>query len=175
MSNLRILRLDEPIIPAKSLGGINLGEKIIQADLQEMIKHQSLLKPEIYTLVSPFQVRYTLENSSIYVSVDVRNGKIFHLVALEGYTGKLFDKITVGMKIGDAMKLVPDLYYDEAQEQVLCKDILGIAIDPPEVDPPPDLVPDMVISAINIFVPQIATLRGHQGFWDVMLEEDGKS
>lgn len=172
MANSRSLNLNTPIIPAKSLGGIELGEKIIQPDLQQLILNQSLFKPEAYSLISPFQASYSLENGNLLITVDVRNGKIFHLAGLAGYTGKLFDKISIGMKIGDAMKLVPDLYYDIAQEQVLCRGILGVAIDPPEIDPPPDLVPDMEISAINVFVPSINTLKGHQGFWDEMMNDD---
>jgi hypothetical protein len=41
--------------------------------------------------------------------------------------------------------------YDEAEEQILCRGYQGLPLDIPEIDPPPATVPDLMISAINVY------------------------
>jgi hypothetical protein len=120
---------------------------------------------KLFTLVSPLEARYEFTDYRLQVYVDVRNGKIYKLAALPGYKGLLFNKIYVDMKVSEAMALEPALYYDEATEVIRCKNILGLAIDVPETDPPPELVPGMTISAISIYAEEAFTPLGNLGQW----------
>jgi len=120
---------------------------------------------KLFSLPSPFEAKYKFKDEKITVCVDVRNGKIYQLTALPGYEGLLFDRIYVGMKVSDAMSLEPNLYYDEAMEIIRCKGCLGLAIDTNEIDPPPKLVPQMLIQAINVYAEEAFTPAGNRGQW----------
>lgn len=157
------LELDAPITPGKGLGGLVLGTKI--SDMQHLLHGLGITRPGNFKLVAPFDARYFLASGEIVIAVDVRNGKIFMLSACNGYTGTLFEKITVGMKVKDAMCLVPDLYYDEVEEMIMCKGLSGVSIDISASDPSPDLVPNLFISAINVYVEETRTLQGQNGNW----------
>jgi hypothetical protein len=157
------LNLDAPILPNEGLGGLKLRARII--DVQECFVSLGLIGKEAFELVSPFDARYHLADKKVTVGLDVRNGKIFMLSAKTGYRGLLFGKIKVGMRVEDAFKLNPSLYYDEAEEMILCRDYEGVSIDIPEIDPPPETVPQMTISAINVFAAETRTLKGQNGYW----------
>lgn len=157
------LRLDAEIIPNHGLGNLTLRAHI--SELEELLVGLGVFEEGSYSLVSPFEARYRLGRGEIEVAVDVRNGKIFKLIAYEGYRGKLFGKITAGMLVGDAMTLEPKLYYDEVEEAVLCRGVPGLTIDVPEIDPPAELVPGMRIKAIAVYAEEINTLQGNWGRW----------
>lgn len=153
------------IVPDHSLGGLSLRLRLM--DIQELISGRGFTKKGSFDLVSPFTALYRLgpANEEIGISVDVRNGKIFKLTAYQGYQGKLFGLIEVGMRIKDAIKLEPKLFYDEAEEHIRCEGVEGLAIDVPEIDPPPELVNEMIISAISVYAKGITTLEGQSGNW----------
>jgi hypothetical protein len=155
--------LDAHITPNEGLGGLRLRTKLIE--IQDLVTPQMYTDPATYQLVSPFEARYTMANGAIEVAVDVRNGKIFKLIAREGYWGKLFGTIAVGMLAADAMQIEPGLKYDEAEETIICEGVPGLAIDVPAKDPPAELVPTMTISAINVFAVEILTANGQRGHW----------
>ncbi|MDY7077478.1 MAG: hypothetical protein SXV54_11205 [Chloroflexota bacterium] len=161
------LQIDAPIIPNQSLGGLGLRTSIVEIQdvvMELQIEHLTS-KRKLFSLPSPFEAKYEFENEKVTVCVDVRNGKIYQLTALPGYMGLLFDKIYVGMRVADAMALEPDLYYDEATEIIRCKGCPGLAIDVPEIDPPPELVPRMAIHAINVYAKEAFTPTGNRGQW----------
>lgn len=157
------LRLDAEIIPNHGLGNLTLRAHI--SDIEVLLVGLGVYEQGSFSLVSPFEARYRLGRGEIEVAVDVRNGKIFKLIAYEGYRGKLFGKITAGMRVGDAMRLEPRLYYDEAEEAVLCRGVSGLTVDVPEIDPPAELVPGMQIKAIAVYAEEIDTLQGNAGRW----------
>lgn len=163
MTDILSLQLNAPIIPNEELGGLKLRTKIV--DVQELVTGLGLYKSGSYKLTSPFEARYTLENGEIEVAVDVRNGKIFKLIAGQGYQGLLFSKISVGLLVQDALTFEPDLYYNEAEEAILHKNCDGVVIDVPEIDPFPDLVPKLNISAISVFAVEIYKNDGQKGYW----------
>jgi hypothetical protein len=151
------LQCDAPIVPNQSLGGLQLRKPIVAIEplLQRL--------PERYTrrdwavVDPPWEIRYLL--GCVVVAADVRTGRIFKLIAVDGYEGLLFDKIRVGMRIHDAQKLELRLYYDEDSELLLVRDTPGVALDVPEVDPDPATVPGMPISAISVFVSELEGYR----------------
>ena len=157
------LRLDAEIVPNQGLGNLTLRSHI--SDLEDLLVGLGVYEEGSFRLASPFEARYRLGRGEIEVAVDVRNGKIFKLIAYEGYRGKLFGKIAAGMLVGDAMRLEPKLYYDEAEEAVLCRGVSGLTIDVPEIDPPAELVPGMPIKAIAVYAEEINTLQGNSGRW----------
>lgn len=146
----------EKIIPNESLGGLKLRTKL--KDIQNLIKGK-------FQLTKPFEARYLLGNNEIEVTVDVRNGKIYQLTANFGYKGKLFNKIAVGMKVSKAMKYESNLFYDEGEEAIFCKEVSGLIINISEIDPPPDIVENLNISSISVYAKEIDTLMGQNGDW----------
>jgi hypothetical protein len=158
------IRLDADIIPNESLGGLTLRSKI--ADLQQLIYPGGWPPVEhSYELVRPFEARYYLADGAVTLAVDVRNGRIFKLSAGQGYTGTLFGRIKVGMRVSEAMSVEPRLYYDETEESILCKGIKGLTIDIPEIDPPAALVGNLNISAISVYADETNTWEGQWGHW----------
>lgn len=162
-TELSIVRVDAPIIPNHSLGGFTLRNPI--RDYQEHFTTLAVAGEMVYKLPRLFEARYQLAHGAIAVACDVRNGKIFRVSAYEGYQGLLFDKIALGMSVREAIALVPELYYDEAEETILCKGCEGVALDVQEIDPPPELVKDLTLHAINVFAPEIMNRRGQDGVW----------
>jgi hypothetical protein len=156
------LNLDAEIIPNQSLGGLTLRTKLI--DIQNIV-HPWAQSKGSYHLSRPFEALYRPGNGEIEIGVDVRNGKVFRLTAREGYRGNLFGKVTVGMKVSEAMQLEPRLFYDEADWLIRCKGADGLSIDISEIDPPPELVPGLVISAISVYALESMTLQGQNGDW----------
>jgi len=101
----------------------------------------------------------------VLVGVDVRNGKVFKLVAQEGYAGKLFDTIKVGMNVGEAMSLEQRLFYDDIEEGLYVRGCAGVTLDVPEIDPPPEEVPNYPISAISVYAEEAVAPEGQKGNW----------
>lgn len=158
------LTIDEPILPAEALGGFALRDHLgALDDLLMDLYLRNLQGARWYQLAHIYEARYDL--GPVQVSVDVRNGKVFKLIASEGYRGKLFDKIHVGMNAGEAMALEPRLYYDEAEEGIYVKDCPGVVLEVPEDDPWPEEVPSYPISAIAVYVPEVWTAEGMRGRW----------
>jgi len=166
------ISIDAEIVPNESLGGLTIRAKltdiqelITQRWVQEVSQKPAEQKEAAFQMQGPFVARYLLEDRAIEVFVDVRNGKIFQLTAKSGYQGTLFGVIRVGMSVSEAMTLEPRLYYDEGQELIMCKGVNGLAIDIPDTDPPPELVPTMNIFAISVYADEIDTIHGQDGDW----------
>lgn len=157
------LDLNADILPSDGLGGLKL--RVHFSELEDIEGFPWFTQRDFYYLASPCEVRYRLGGGEIEAAVDVRNGKVFKLLAYRGYSGKLFGKIYVGMPVKVALEIEPRLFYDEAEEAIFCQDVPGLVIDIPEIDPPPKLVPDMFIDAISVFAPEAFTLSVQEGKW----------
>ena len=157
--NVATLDLDAPIVPDEGLGGLTLRRPFreVARELAELLGPR---EP-----VTPTEARYRLGRGEVELAVDVRNGRVFKLIARHGYGGTLFGAIRVGMTVRDAIRLEPRLDYDEAEGALVCRGVDGLQIDLDDPDPPPDLVPDLTIDAISVFAREIATLRGQEGDW----------
>jgi hypothetical protein len=162
---MRASKLDitAPIVPDFGLGGLILRTKLV--DIQELFFDRGTMVPNSYELVAPFEARYHFGEREITVAFDARNGKLARLTAGTGYKGFLFERIFVGMKVLEAMKLEPLLYYSEAEEVLLCHGVEGLSIELPESDPPIELVPQMTIKAISVYPRELLYLQGQEGRW----------
>ena len=158
-----IVHLEAPIVPDEGLGGLELRTKI--TDIQELFMGLGLYQSGICELIAPFEARYSLGKGEVQVGVDVRNGKIFKIIAGPGYQGLLFGKISVGMGVGEAMRQEPCLHYDDAEEAVLYRGCPGVMLDVPESDPFPETVPTLQISAISVYAVEAFSRDGQKGHW----------
>ena len=148
------VRTEAPIVPAEGLGGFKLRAHVSELeDILDSIYVKNLRNPRWYELVSLYEARYDL--GPVAVAVDVRNGKVFKVIASEGYEGKLFGKIHVGMSVREAMALEPRMYYDEAEEGLYLKGCPGVVLEVPEDDPWPREVRSYPISAISVYAPEV--------------------
>jgi hypothetical protein len=160
------VHIDAPILPNQALGGIELRTSLL--DIQDMLLAQyvrlvSVLDHTWYGMYHLFEARYHI--GPVSIAVDVRNGKIFKLIAHEGYQGKLFGTIAVGMRVQDALDLEPRLYFDEAEGLILCQGVDGVVIDVDEDDPDPAMVPSKFIHAISVEATEVWTRPGFEGSW----------
>jgi hypothetical protein len=73
------LQLDAEIIPNHGLGGLTLRTSL--QNVQELITGWGLWGKVSYQLVAPYEARYLLPGGLIELAVDVRNGKIFKILA----------------------------------------------------------------------------------------------
>jgi len=113
-------------------------------------------------MASPFEARYSFGDGSVQAAVDVRNGRIFKLIASKSYQGG-FGAIHLGMLVSDAMLADPRLHYSEAEECILCRGVSGITVNVPVIDPDPSEVPALRISDITVYAVEIETLEGQDG------------
>lgn len=157
------IRLDAPIVPNEVLGGLMLRTKV--ADIQDLLLGLELYQSGSFSLVGPFEARYKLGAGEIEVGVDVRNGKVFKLIAGPGYRGTLLGSVSVGMPVGEAMEHEPCLRYDEAEEAVLYQGCPGVMLDVPEIDPLPSAVPALPTSAISAYAIEAFRGAGQHGDW----------
>jgi hypothetical protein len=153
------------IIPGQSIGGVSLRTPLLEFHDDLMDYSVRRLDSPFYELVSIYEARYKVADGAIMICADVRNGKIFKVCALEGYRGKLSGRLGVGMRVSDAMAREPRLYYNESEEVLLIDGVDGVSLDVPVVDPFPEEVPGMCISAISVEIPELLTLAVQRGTW----------
>jgi len=160
---IEIIDLFAPIQPNHGLGGLQLRSHI--SALSELVAGLGVSRPGSYELTRPFEATYSFGEGGIRCALDVRNGKVFKLIAAEGYKGKFGDRIHVGMNVRDAILVEPRLFYSEAEECILCEGVEGIVFDVPVQDPDPSEVPSLVISSIAVYAVEAFTAAGQQGNW----------
>ena len=144
-----------PIIPAKQLGMFAIGARLPTPILSEFIPDAGNDKT--------YSKWYRVTDNTMRLLVDGRNGKIGQLVALDGYTGTLFDEIRVGMRVDDAMKRVSSLYYK--QDALYCRGIDGLMLELSDTDIAITQIAQATISTITIFHPHTFTLHWLHGDW----------
>jgi len=155
---------DRDIEANEGLGGLKLRTPLM--DLEHLLWGFEVRRGSEegwYELVGLYEARYDL--GPVAIGVDVRNGKVFKLIAQEGYAGKLFGTIEVGMNVGEAMSLEPRLFYDDIEEGLYVRGCAGVTLDVPEIDPPPEVVPSYPISAISVYAEEAVAPEGQSGNW----------
>ena len=155
--------LEAPIVPDEGLGGLLLRRPL--TDYWHLLPLPHGSKRAENFLASEIEARYRVASGAIDICVDVRNGRVFKLLARPGYRGVLFGRITVGMSVAEAMRLDARLHYDEREECILCRGVRGLSLDVPEIDPPPHLVPGMSVASINVYVHEVDTPDFARGAW----------
>jgi hypothetical protein len=152
----------DPIVPNSSLGGLRL--RTHMSDMPELFRGLGITTLGSYGMASPFEARYLFGDGSVQASVDVRNGRIFKLIASKSYQGR-FGAIRVGMLVRDALLADTRLYYSEAEECILCRGVRGITMNVSAIDPDWSQVPWLPISDITVYAVEIETLEGQEGHW----------
>jgi len=156
-------RVEAPILPGESLGGIRVGDPV-RRYAEDFLRYE--LRREIsFRMVGLFEATYILANGAIEVAVDVRNGKIARVTAARGYTGMLDNGVHVGMTVREAMAVDNRLHYDEPSELILRRGESGLSLALAERDPFPDAVPALRIVAISVYHPVLDTKAGQTGDW----------
>jgi hypothetical protein len=128
MRHMTTIRPDDYIAPNEGLGGLKLRTPL--KELEHLLWAFDVRRGSDqgwYEFVGLYEARYDL--GPVAIGVDVRNGKVFKLIAQEGYAGKLFGAIEVGMNVGEAMSLEPRLFYDEVEEGLYVRGCAGVTLD----------------------------------------------
>ena len=90
---------------------------------------------------------------SVGMAVDVRDGIVFALSALEGYGGGLYDKIRVGMTFAEAQAQEPRLHYDHLRDEARVEGVEGLELLLDDSDPEPEYLDETTITEICVFLP----------------------
>jgi len=149
---MELVDISAPIIPNEGLGGIELRKGI--GDYPHLVNLDTWLSGEMeLDMFGPFRVCYDLPRFGFQIDVDPRNALITYIKAYAGYAGTLFGQIGVGTLVSEALKLAPDLYWDE-MDSILYSEIhdgvfLGIGGDAPL-----EKIPSLPIEAIWVYVPK---------------------
>ncbi len=98
-----------PIIPYEGMGRIKLYSTI--RDLKDLLGSAEVKG----VMLNNLWVRYEIDNC-MYLFFHLVNGKLFKITTLDEYKGKLFDKISVGMKETDFLEFDNSFVYDEFEE-----------------------------------------------------------
>lgn len=103
------LDITAPIIPYVGFGEIKLYST--REELRELLS-LNYVESEIYY---EKWIRYDIQNS-IELFFHLKNNKLFRIVTLDDYQGKVFDKIGVGTTEEELLKIEPTFVYDDFEE-----------------------------------------------------------
>lgn len=143
-----MIDLSAPITPGESLGGLKIGQPIVQ--LEDKIKslwldgHQGTVYP-----VSWKDLNYVV-TPEITVGVNVFTGRISKLIAKPGYSGLFGGKISIGMTCFQAKCLLPALYYDNILSVLKVEGHKGICLQVEDEDPLEDRMWTSPIAYITV-------------------------
>ena len=150
-------------VPNRGLGGLDL--RLALYDVQDELSSLGTGRAGSYELVAPFEAWYKIADACVEIAVDVRNGKIFKLIARGGYDGLLLGAIRVGSRFSDALEVDGSLYYDEVDEIALSGAYPGLSMDlSAPLDSPSDAAL-VTILAIAVFAAEIESMAGQRGTW----------
>ena len=142
------LDVNAPILPWKGLGNIPLYTHI--KDLRDWLDRERA----VGELIGRFVIRYTIPDQ-ISMFIDPLNGKLFKLVALSGYKGRLFDQIYIGQPIDEVLRLEPSFEYDDFEEVFVSPKGVFLETDPCT----------HTVDCISVFVKELETDAFERGDW----------
>lgn len=108
-----MIDINAPIIPYEGMGGIKLYSTI--KDLKEILSDSKVKA----TVLNNLWIRYDIEDY-LHLFFNLVNGKLFRITTLNGYKGLLWNKISVGMKAEEFIKIEPSFKYDDFEEVYEC-------------------------------------------------------
>lgn len=108
-----MIDINAPIIPYEGMGGIKLYSTI--KDLKEILSSDNVKA----TVLNNLWIRYEIPDC-LYLFFSLLNGKLFKITTLSGYRGLLWNKINVGMKAEEFIKIEPSFRYDDFEEVYEC-------------------------------------------------------
>lgn len=113
-----------PIVPWEGLGGIKLRTHV--KELYNIITGDPRYDLEG---IGACMFQYTI-NGCMSLWFNVFNGKLLKIIAFDGYEGKLWDKIYVGMPMEEALQIDSSFEYDEFEEVYVSPKGIYIETDP---------------------------------------------
>ena len=117
-----MIDINAPIIPYEEMGGVKLYSTI--RELKEILSCNSVKA----TILHNFWIRYDIEDYC-HLFFHLLNGKLFRITTLKGYKGLLWNKISVGMKAEEFIKIEPSFKYDDFEEVYECEKGIFIETD----------------------------------------------
>lgn len=116
--------LDLDIIPSYSIGEFIIGTTF--NEYKDIIKkHGKVIKEEF---PSKLYKKYSIYNGIIELLFEVNTSKLILIIANEGYSGKLNNNIYIGLKIGSAIELNRNIYWDDDDAICRINNIDGVSI-----------------------------------------------
>lgn len=141
--------INAPIIPFEGLGGIKLYST--KNELKEILAFDDIISKDLWDGIA---TEYNIQNN-ISLQFLSQNNKLFKIVALPQYQGKVFGKIGIGMTEEELLEAEPSFVYDDFEE-VWVSD-KGIFI---EMDPETNKV-----MWISVYIPELETEDFEKGNW----------
>ena len=98
--------INAPIIPYEGMGGIKLYSTI--RELKDILTGEDVIEEVQHNIWAVYDVQ-----DCIYLFFNLVNGKLFRITTLAGYKGMLWDKIGVGTKAEEFIKIEPSFKCDD--------------------------------------------------------------
>ncbi|WP_284085039.1 hypothetical protein [Acinetobacter haemolyticus] len=150
---MKYLDIDAPIIPGKSIGNINIGDKLSKYlnIIDERIKSKLLIQN-----IDINENKITFNKLPIEIFVKVDSDEIYKLSAGPGYKGKLNGVISIGDKAKDILKKDHNFYYDDFYESLLNRSQDGVILEFSNDEPWDENtnIEELFIQFITIFNPK---------------------
>ncbi len=125
------LNLSDNIKPGHGIGQVRLLENAFS--LRSLILENTCSGQKIdwtFTTNKQFPDFLTLNYKNIFlVGVNIYTGKIISITVRSGFTGKIYEQISIGSLVKDLFKLDKEFYYDEFDEFILHKTNFDIRFD----------------------------------------------
>ena len=148
MINIEI-DVNAPIVPFEGLGGIKL-----YSTKDSLINILSLTDIREKILWSDIAREYNIQNK-IALQFLHANNKLFKIVALPEYKGKIFGKIGIGMTETELLEAEPSFVYDDFEEVWVSNKGIFIEMDP-ETN---------TVMWISVYIPELETEDFKKGEW----------
>ena len=100
--------INAPIVPFEGMGGIKLYAKL--EDLNDILSQEGVIMKKMHPWIR-FQIR-----DAMYLFFHKKNGKLFKMTTLDGYKGKLWDKISTDTVEKTLLSLDDSFVWDDWEE-----------------------------------------------------------
>ena len=141
--------INAPILPYEGLGGLKLYSTKNQ--LKTILEDDNIILKDLWAGVA---TEYIIQNK-ISLQFLSQNNRLFKIVALPEYKGKLFGEISIGMTVEELLEVEPSFSYDDFEEVWISDK--GVFI---EMDPETNRV-----MWISVYIPEIEKEDFEKGNW----------
>ena len=111
--------INAPIVPFEGMGGIKLYAKL--EDLNDILSQEGVIMKKMHPWIR-FQIR-----DAMYFFFHKKNGKLFKMTTLDGYKGKLWDKIGTDTVEKTLLSLDDSFVWDDWEE--VWQSLKGVIIE----------------------------------------------
>ncbi len=141
------------IIPAKSLGGIDLRDRL--SKYSGYLEKSNIMGLLNYKQVGVYSTRYSFKNYPVEFNVDTRTGLIYKISAINKYEGRFDKLIGIGFPVKNIFQLNMGFYYDDCDEAIYSNKVEGLTLELNADDPLPEEIGDLKVSVISVFSPEL--------------------